>query len=54
MYHANVNTGLMEENVIQIKGELMINVDVIVKSAMYVKKIMFAVLLQVVVKVKNI
>ena len=54
MYHANINTGLMEENVIQINGAIMINVDVIVKSDMYVKKIMFAVLLHVVVKVKNI
>ena len=31
----------MEENVTQINGEIMINVDVNVKNAMYVKKIMF-------------
>ena len=27
MYHANVNVNLMEENVIQIKSGIMINVD---------------------------
>ena len=37
----NVNVDLMEENVTQINGEIMINVDVNVKNAMYVKKIMF-------------
>ena len=28
MYHANVNADLMEENVIQINGGIMINVSV--------------------------
>ena len=39
----NVNVDLMEENVTQINGEIMINVDVNVKNAMYVKKIMFGI-----------
>ena len=45
---------LMEESVIQINGGRMINVDVSVKNAIYVKKIMFGILLHVVVKMKSI
>ena len=37
----------MEENVTQINGGIMINVDVSVKNVMYVKKIMFGILLHV-------
>ena len=37
IYHANVNVDLMEENVIQINGRIMINADVSVKNVMYVK-----------------
>ena len=44
----------MEENVIQINGGIMINVNVSVKSVMYMKKIMFGILLHVVVKTLNI
>ena len=44
----------MEENVIQIDGEITINVGVSVKNVMYVKKIIFGILLHVVVKVENI
>ena len=44
----------MEENVIQINGGITINVDVIVKKFMYVKKIMFGILLHVIVKMENI
>ena len=44
----------MEENMIQINGGIMINVDVNVKNVMYVKKIMFGILLQVIVKMENI
>ena len=51
-YHANVNVNLMEENVIQIKSGIMINVDASVKSVIYVKK--FGILLHVVVKMENI
>ena len=35
----------MEENVIQIKSEIMINVDSSVKNIVYVKKIIFGILL---------
>ena len=44
----------MEENVIQINGGIRINVDVSVKKVMFVKKIMFGILLHVIVKMKNI
>ena len=44
----------MEENVVQINGGININVDVSVKNIMYVKKIIFGILLHVVVKMKNI
>ena len=44
----------MEENVIQINGGITINVDVSVKNLMYVKKIILAILLHVVVKMENI
>ena len=44
----------MEENVTQINGGITINVDVSVKNVMYVKKIMFGILLYVTVKIKNI
>ena len=50
----NVNVDLMEENVTQINGRITINVDVSVRNAMYVKKIMLEVLLHVAVKTKNI
>ena len=49
-YHVNVNVNLMEQNVIQINGGIMINVDVSVKN-IYV---MFEILVQVVVKTENI
>ena len=54
MYHANVNVHLMEENVIQINGGITINVEVNVKNVIYVKKIIFGILLHVVVKMENI
>ena len=54
MYHANVNVYLMEENIIQIIGGIMINVDLRVKKVTYVKKIMFGILLHAVMKMKNI
>ena len=41
----------MEENVIQINGGIMINVDVSVKNVIYVKKIMLGILLHIVVKI---
>ena len=39
--YSYVNVDLIEKNVIQINGGIMINVRVSVKKAMYVKKIMF-------------
>ena len=45
---------LMEENTIHMNGGIIANVDVIVKNAMYVKKIMFGILLHVVVKMENV
>ena len=44
----------MVENVIQIKGRIMINVDVSVKNIIYVKNITFGILLHVVGKMVNI
>ena len=44
----------MEENVIQINGGIMINVDVNVRNVMYVKKVMFGILLHVIVKMEII
>ena len=54
MDHANVNVNLMKENVFQINDRLKINVDVIVRNVIYVKKTMFGNLLHVVVKMENI
>ena len=42
------------KNVIQINGGITINVDVNVKNAMYLKKIIFGILLHVVAKMENI
>ena len=53
-YHVNVNVALVEQNVIQINGEITINVDVSIKNIMYVKKIMFGILLNVIVRMENI
>ena len=44
----------MEENVLQINGGITINVDVNVKNVMYVKKIIFGILLHVFVKTEEI
>ena len=44
----------MKKNVIQINGEITINVDGNVKNVTYVKKIMFGILLHVNVKMENI
>ena len=44
----------MEENVIQINGRITKNVNVNVKNIMYVKKIMFGILLNVIVKMENV
>ena len=44
----------MEENVIQIKSEITINVNDSAKNITYVKKIIFGILLHVVAKMVNI
>ena len=44
----------MEENVIEINVGITKNINVIVKSVMYVKKIMFGILLHVAVEMENI
>ena len=54
IYHANVNVNLVEENFIQIKSGISINVDTSVKNIIYVKRIIFAILLHVVAKMVNI
>ena len=50
----NVNVDLMKGDVVQINGGIMINVDVSVKKLMYVKKIVFVILLHVIAKMENI
>ena len=42
------------KNVIQINGGITINVDVTVKNVIYLKKIMFGILLYEIVKMENI
>ena len=44
----------MEENVIQVNDGMMINADVSVKNIIYVNKIIFRIMLQVVAKMVNI
>ena len=44
----------MEQNVVQINGGVTINIDVTVTNIMYLKKIMFRILVYVVMRVENI
>ena len=44
----------MEQNVIQIKSGIMINLDVNLKTIIYVKKIIFGILLHVLAKTEKI
>ena len=48
------NVNLMVESLTQIKNGIMINVDASVKNIIFVKKIIFGILLHVVVKMVNI
>ena len=48
--YTNVNVNLMEENVIQSKNGITINVNASVKTITYMKKIMFDILLYVLQK----
>ena len=43
-----------KKNVIQMHGAIMINVDMSVKNAMHLKKIILGILLHVAVKMENI
>ena len=52
--HANGNVDLMKKYVIQINDAKTINVNVNVKSVMYVKKILFRILLHITVNIENI
>ena len=54
MYHVNVNANLMEESEIQIKIRIIVNVKASVRNIIYVRKIMFGILLHLVVKMVNI
>ena len=57
IHHANVNVNLMVESVIQIKSGMTINVNLNAKTReniMYVKKIIFRILVHVLVKMVNI
>ena len=44
----------MEENVVQINSEITIKVNMSVKNVMYMKKMIFGILLHVIVKMENI
>ena len=50
----NVNVNLIEKNVIQINGGILINGEVSVKNINYVKEIIFGILLHVIGKMENI
>ena len=50
----NVNENLINKDVIQINGGITINVDVSVKNIIYIKKIIFGILVHVFLKMKNI
>ena len=54
IYHVNVNVNLMEENLIRTKCGIMINTDASLKNIIYVKKIIFVILLHVLAKMENI
>ena len=54
IYFANVNVNLMEENVIQINSGTTINAVVSVENVMYMKKIIFGILLHVAMKTENV
>ena len=50
----DVKVNLMVENVIQIQTEITINVNVSAKIIIYVKKIIFGILLHAAMKIENI
>ena len=54
IFHVSANVNLTEQNVSQINGGIRISVDLNIKKFIYVKKIMFGILLHVIVKMENI
>ena len=50
IYHADVKVSWMKENIIQIKSRITINIDAILKDIIYMKEIIFGILLHPVVK----
>ena len=54
MYYKNVNVNLMDENVIQVKDGITINVIASTKTIINVKKIIFGILLHAVAKIVQI
>ena len=53
-YDANVIVNLVEENIIQVKSGKTMNVDVNIKTIIYVKNTIFGILIHVVVKIKSV
>ena len=53
IFHASLNVNLMEQNVSQLNGGITINVYLSAKKLMYLKKIMFGILLHAIVKMEN-
>ena len=52
--HISCECNFMKQNVIPINGRITINVDVSVKDIIFVKKIVFGILVHVFVKMENI
>ena len=52
-YDANVIVNLVEENIIQVKSGKTMNVDVNIKTIIYVKNTIFGILIHVVVKIES-
>ena len=52
-YDANVIVNLVEENIIQVKSSKTMNVDVNIKTIIYVKNTIFGILIHVVVKIES-
>ena len=53
-YDANVIVNLVEENIIQVKSGKTMNVDVNMKTIIYVKNTIFGILIHVVVKIESV
>ena len=53
-YDANVIVNLVEENIIQVKSSKTMNVDVNIKTIIYVKNTIFGILIHVVIKIESV